>query len=370
MSGCGPRKATRSVFKAAAPYLMATGMWLCGSQSIALQDTASLLQMNDPAQRWQTYFIPSASASSHPVAFRMKEASSLQEVSLKAGASTKLQIKSDEIITGSIRVNRKTKGDLRMTQAVRALRNKTHIAPSLIEDINPFEQSELIMDATTIAFAGRVGVSDTNKMLIAAAPRQIIPETTGSLAVASADAPTDTDTLEFATAVSSPKPRSALLALVDPSGSLDNTPAHREISRFLANTRELQCLAEAIYFEARGEPEKGQIAVAQVVMNRVRHEEFPDKICGVVYQNQHWRNRCQFSFACDGIPERINEKDAWRQSMDVAKRVLRGEEHIAKVGKATHYHARYVRPRWARKMIRKDRIGLHIFYIGRHGGWS
>jgi spore germination cell wall hydrolase CwlJ-like protein len=71
-------------------------------------------------------------------------------------------------------------------------------------------------------------------------------------------------------------------------------------------TKEQKCLAEGIYFEARGEKVEGQAAVAQVILNRVRNPTFPNTICGVVYQNDTWRNRCQFSFACDGIRDRIN----------------------------------------------------------------
>lgn len=75
-----------------------------------------------------------------------------------------------------------------------------------------------------------------------------------------------------------------------------------------ANKKQHWCLATAIYFEARGESYRGQVAVAQVVRNRVKHKAYPNSICSVVFQNQSWKNRCQFSFACDGIPERVNEK--------------------------------------------------------------
>jgi len=127
--------------------------------------------------------------------------------------------------------------------------------------------------------------------------------------------------------------------------------------------RDQECLATAIYFEARGEPELGQRAVAQVVMNRVANPTYPDTVCGVIYQNVHWRNRCQFSFACDGIPDRVRDRTRWELANRIAKETLIGDSYLKKIGHATHYHATYVRPRWIRGMDRIDRIGRHIFYF-------
>ncbi len=134
--------------------------------------------------------------------------------------------------------------------------------------------------------------------------------------------------------------------------------------------RQRDCLAEAIYFEARSESEKGQIAVAQVVINRVKNPTYPNSICKVVYQNQKWRNRCQFSFACDGIPERIRSKKAWKTALRLADDVISGKSYLKDIGSATHYHATYVKPRWRKKMRNRKRIGTHIFYRTRKGGWS
>lgn len=133
---------------------------------------------------------------------------------------------------------------------------------------------------------------------------------------------------------------------------------------------EQKCLAEGIYFEARGETAKGQAAVAQVILNRVRNPTFPNSICGVVYQNDHWRNRCQFSFACDGIRDRITSREHWKMAKDIAMAVTAGKIWLDEVGSATHYHATYVNPRWAGTMRRATRIGLHIFYKTYRGGWS
>ncbi|MDO1581198.1 cell wall hydrolase [Rhizobium oryzicola] len=134
--------------------------------------------------------------------------------------------------------------------------------------------------------------------------------------------------------------------------------------------QEQQCLASGIYFEARGESVKGQAAVAQVILNRVRNPAYPKTICGVVYQNEDWRNHCQFSFACDDIKDRIRSKEHWAMAREVAMAVTAGQIWLPEVGSATHYHAIYVKPKWARGMVKVGRIGLHVFYRTHGGGWS
>ena len=129
-----------------------------------------------------------------------------------------------------------------------------------------------------------------------------------------------------------------------------------------------KCLTEAIYFEARGEPERGQIAVAQVVMNRVFSGYYPNTVCDVVYQNANRKLACQFTFACDGIPDRVKEPDAYERAQRIAAETLDGQHWLPDVGKATHYHARWVRPRWVREMHKLDRIGVHTFYRPRSWG--
>ena len=125
---------------------------------------------------------------------------------------------------------------------------------------------------------------------------------------------------------------------------------------------EKRCLAEAVYFEARSEPEAGQAAVAQVVLNRVSSGLYPNNVCGVVYQNRHHYKGCQFSFACEGKSLRITERDAWANAVRVANEVMAGRTYISDVGRSTHYHANYVKPRWARALTKMDVIGHHIFY--------
>jgi spore germination cell wall hydrolase CwlJ-like protein len=129
-----------------------------------------------------------------------------------------------------------------------------------------------------------------------------------------------------------------------------------------------KCLASAIYFEARGEPARGQIAVAQVVMNRVFSGYYPNNVCSVVYQDSHRRLACQFTFACDGHRDRVDELEAWVRAREIARDTLDGRFWLADVGKATHYHAYWVHPRWVREMHRLDRIGVHTFYRPRNWG--
>nr|WP_306268465.1 cell wall hydrolase [Pararhizobium sp. IMCC3301] len=161
------------------------------------------------------------------------------------------------------------------------------------------------------------------------------------------------------------------VAVVRPEiGTKDHVWAANKLPRASYSRREQRCLAAAVYFEARGEPVSGQAAVAQVVLNRVKAPAYPASICGVVYQNKKWRNRCQFSFACDGARDKVTDKKSYAQAQKVAKEVTNGKQWSRAVGSATHYHATYVSPRWAKSMKRMTKIGRHIFYQTYNGGWS
>lgn len=123
----------------------------------------------------------------------------------------------------------------------------------------------------------------------------------------------------------------------------------------------LRCLSQAIYYEAAREPPEGQRAVAQVVLNRVRHPAYPNSVCGVVFQGSARRTGCQFSFTCDGSLTWAPEPWLWRQVEAVASEALDGfvEENV---GSATHYHADYVAPYWAPTLVKMTKVGAHIFY--------
>jgi spore germination cell wall hydrolase CwlJ-like protein len=153
--------------------------------------------------------------------------------------------------------------------------------------------------------------------------------------------------------------------------NMTNVPADRPDYAALVDqdqpARERRCLAEAIYFEARGESAVGQAAVAQVVLNRVSSGLYPSTICGVVYQNRDHYEGCQFSFACEGRSLAITEPDAWHKAVGIASSVMSGQTYLAQIGDATHYHADYVRPDWSYRLKKMDVIGHHIFYKLRPG---
>ncbi len=147
------------------------------------------------------------------------------------------------------------------------------------------------------------------------------------------------------------------------------TPAERlglfdEKSR----ARSEKCLAEAIYFEARGEAVRGQIAVAQVVLNRAFSGKYPETVCGVVYQNKHRHLACQFTFACDNNKDVIREPDMWERARKISKAMLDGQLWLPEVDKSTHYHAYWVRPSWVNEMKRMYKTGVHTFYRPRAWG--
>jgi len=128
----------------------------------------------------------------------------------------------------------------------------------------------------------------------------------------------------------------------------------------LDHRRALLCLTQAVYYEAGFEPLEGRRAVAQVVLNRMRHPAFPKSVCGVVYQGAS-SPVCQFSFVCDGSLYRAPAPAAWREAKAVAAAALLGFVETS-VGSATHYHANYVAPRWAPMLTKITQLGAHIFY--------
>ncbi|MEL6767755.1 MAG: cell wall hydrolase [Pseudomonadota bacterium] len=151
----------------------------------------------------------------------------------------------------------------------------------------------------------------------------------------------------------------AALMVADPGSVIDEEALARVETG--PRTEEWACLAEGLYFEARGESIMGQIAVAEVILNRVDSRRYPDSVCAVLNQGAHRLNACQFSYNCDGQAETIGEKRAFEQVGRVAWLMLEGRPRTL-TGKATHYHATHVNPRWASKLVRTARIGEHIFY--------
>ena len=218
----------------------------------------------------------------------------------------------------------------------------------------------------------------TNRDFLAAEAAAISNETTGSIVTAYAAPEADiSSTFDAVLRPTLPKERPIFNGLKKvlskfkiKLGKNDHKWALNPLPRNSYSAAQRRCLAVGIYFEARGEPVKGQQAVAQVILNRVKNPAYPRSVCGVVYQNKRKRNRCQFSFACDGIRDRIRSAKHWRVAKKVANEAIDGKVWLRKVGSSSHYHADYVRPRWRRSMKRRVKIGRHIFYRTYRGGWS
>lgn len=136
--------------------------------------------------------------------------------------------------------------------------------------------------------------------------------------------------------------------------TLDAMPAATGDAQF-------HCLAQAVYFESRGEPLAGQIAVAEVVLNRVDSPAYPRSICGVTKQGAGAGRSCQFSYACDGRSDVMTSGVSKARSEKIARMLLDGRSRNVTSG-ATHFHATYVRPGWSRKFTRTAAIGNHVFY--------
>ncbi|MCZ7675291.1 MAG: cell wall hydrolase [Roseovarius sp.] len=159
---------------------------------------------------------------------------------------------------------------------------------------------------------------------------------------------------------SQPDERLASL-LTRPELSVDYSPEWLAAQDFEMSGADWRCLAEALYFEARGESVKGQFAVAEVILNRVDSSAFPDDVCAVVHQGTGRKYQCQFTYTCDGHQEVIAEPRAFRRAGKIAYLMVSGAPRPL-TGGATHYHTRAVSPRWAHRFARTAAIGVHYFY--------
>ncbi len=148
-------------------------------------------------------------------------------------------------------------------------------------------------------------------------------------------------------------------------GGLHPAASPFRLANALDASRDLDCLTQAVYYEARGEGREGMRAVAQVVLNRARHSAFPKTVCGVVFQGAGRRTGCQFSFTCDGSMRGRVDRGAWNRARAVATEALSGRVY-APVGTATHFHTTAVSPSWRGSLVRVGQVGDHVFY--RFGG--
>ncbi|MCX7338994.1 MAG: cell wall hydrolase [Hyphomicrobiales bacterium] len=243
------------------------------------------------------------------------------------------------------------------------------LRPGLSADADAAQPGKADLDRLIFGFEGEGVVSAgftqalTNLALLGPGAFELPNTEAPPVDMAETQAPEDPARPQLASLAIQPEPNTSVLHKAPAAARSHYAALIPQTNQF----REMRCLAEAIYFEARSEPEEGQAAVAQVVLNRVKHENYPDSVCGVVYQNRHRFLACQFTFACEGRSLRITEADAWRVAVQIATDVVSGKIYLPDVGASTHYHADYVRPRWARSLKRMETIGRHTFYKLRPG---
>ena len=391
----------------------ATAAISISTTKIHVQDVADHSAAVQDGPRWAAYIPGLPSTSEYAPTFQFADAGPVTGGLLAAA--------DEPMTTGSVpdapfdatvqRVNRATKGDLMISRPPQTEVDRSMPASGAIwklDDIfSAYEGNELPKVAFVPTANTRTGdvmlahnsfiksdglAMQANIMMARAEPVRTPSspdETTASITLA-AYAPATVDHDAPFEALLGGATNQVMIPVLPPQGRPENV----DVSRFLtghgpqrrrpgdhkwaANKlpahayKEAQqaCLARGIYFEARGEPVRGQAAVAQVILNRVKNPAYPSTICGVVYQNKKWRNRCQFSFACDGIRDKIYSTKHYKTAQYISREVTAGNVWLPEVGDSTHYHATYVRPRWARKLKKTDRIGRHIFYRTKNGGCS
>jgi len=393
--------------------VMATAALSVSATEVHFQDVADLSAAIQDGPRWTAYVPGLPSVSEYAPTFRFADAGSM--------TGGLLAVADEPTTTGSVpetpfdatmqRVNRAAKGDLLISRPPQTEVDRSLPASGAIwklgDIFSAYEDDELpkvafVPTASTRisdvmlahnSFIKRDGLAMRANIMMAKAEPVGSPsspdESAGSITLA-AYAPAMVDHDAPFDALLGGAANQVMIPVLPPQGRPDDV----DIARFLtghgpqrrrpgdhkwaANKlpahafKEAQqaCLARGIYFEARGEPVRGQAAVAQVILNRVKNPAYPSTICGVVYQNKKWRNRCQFSFACDGVRDKIYSTKHYQTAQYISREVTAGNIWLPEVGDSTHYHATYVHPRWANKLKKTDRIGRHIFYRTKNGGWS
>lgn len=393
-----------------APYALGIAVFGLTPTTIAYQDIVSLIANAKKGERWQAY-LQASSSSTHKASFQFdngKGDKALSEVTVPGPTGTPQAVSMngiDPIVTGAIptkkrtgqpvypTVNREGKGDRlisRKKQRRQDLSSSTSASvftyASLLSPGKEYKRMQMAFvktrrPASAVQVAHKKAKPRPNapQQLLAGVAQKTSPHINASQNLerkGTAQAEMIALLKKGGGETATKKAANVTLAAFAPSQPTINAVLPKpkpalapqrgvhmsKLPRAKFSKAEYKCLAEAIYFEARGESDKGQMGVAQVVINRMKHKNYPSNLCSVVYQNRTWRNRCQFSFACDGIPERINERSAWAKAKDITERMLTGNIWLTSVGNATHYHATYVRPRWSRTLRRVTRIGTHIFY--------
>lgn len=388
------KKAGRWIWRAVTAAGLASVMLVTNPTTIALQDvTAMIAGDGTNADRWMTHLTPSGAGSTHAgtVHFQTDPLHTGAIVPMPGGikrpGSDVLALEPAKVVQPETadedRVNRVEKTG-RLVSIAPTAPPKAFSAGTVMQ-----RQSNLLKPSfnTDDAMAFVKGNPKAEALQIAAAfhVKSPKPVAADNLQFAVASLVTNATPDILATAYAPPKPDFARQSpfaglikaqpaaagrFIPPAAKNDHSWVHKPLPAESFSQKEQRCLAIGIYFEARGEPAEGQAAVSQVILNRVRNPTFPDSICGVVYQNSHWRNRCQFSFTCDGIKDRVTSPKHWKLAQDIAMATTAGKIWLDDIGSSTHYHANYVNPRWAHSMKRLTKIGLHIFYRTYNGGWS
>jgi len=371
-----------------APTMLGLAIWIGFPTVAAYQDISSLISGQETGTRWAAVIEQSVAGSIHKAEMPFNDpnarltslsggginAPGIGEIAFRSKNKTHVDTTDEE------RVNRDEKQG-RIVQVVPMAPPSLFNAGSIVEQTGAFLKTEPLGEITmafvkpdlkgkevqiATAFHVRQKAKPEPKMLPAVA-RLVNNDEADILATAYAPAEPDYVKASPFASILRDEDDGRFIPPIHPG---DHLWAKAPLPPHVFTPKEQKCLAEAVYFEAQGEPVEGQAAVAQVVLNRVRNPAYPNTICGVVYQNDHWYNRCQFSFACDGIKDRIASPAHYRVAQDVAMAVTAGKIWLESVGSSTHYHATYVRPRWASTMKRLTKIGQHIFYRTYGGGWN
>ncbi|MDX8514739.1 cell wall hydrolase [Mesorhizobium captivum] len=371
------------------PLVLGLGFWVGFPSVVAYQDMASLVSgLESPSHRWNAYVEKSVAGSVHAAEMPFVDSAATGSIS---GSGVALPGVGTVAFRGKGNVAGATPDEDRVVRADKKGRlvqvspvapPKNFSAGSIFERtsslLRPAMDSNLKLTFAKPEIKGKeVQIAQAFHIREDKKPDPGLPA--ALVALVNNDKP---DILATAYAQSAPdyakaSPFEALLQddpndgrFIPPMGKGDHAWMQNPLPAAVFSKPEQECLAKGIYFEARSEPVRGQAAVAQVILNRVRNPAYPKTICGVVYQNDNWFNRCQFSFACDGRKKRITDPASYKTAQEVAMAVTAGKIFIPEVGSSTHYYANYVHPGWARAMQRMTRIGLHIFYRTYGGGWS
>ncbi|MGP2491357.1 cell wall hydrolase [Mesorhizobium sp. PUT5] len=374
-----------------APLLLGLGIWVGFPTVAAYQDMTSLVSgLEAPTARWNAYVEKSVAGSVHaaemPFADGDAVTGSISGAGVELPGIGAVAFMGKSGMAGEIpdedRITRTEKKD-RIIQVAPVAPPKNFSAGSIFERtsslLRPSMDSDLKLAFAKPDIKGKeVQIASSFHLRGTKKSEPGVPAMLASLVTSD-----KADVLATAYAPAAPdyartSPFEALLKDAEPDDGRFIPPMAKGDHWWLQNPlpestfskKEQACLAEAIYFEARSESLRGQAAVAQVVLNRVRNPAYPASICGVVYQNSHWLNACQFSFACDGRKHRVTEPKYYKTAQDIAMAVTAGKIFLPEVGSSTHYYAAYVSPGWARYMKKMTRIGLHIFYRTYGGGWS